>query len=185
MVITAPLGGPWRKEPRIGSSEVTDRTGVAVQYDRCRYTLDLRVKVPERDGWVSPVRSIPPPPPPFTGKSIVLKPGETMTFKMSPTPAELSLYTASTRLGPYVPPDLAAKCPGLSGSLWFTPQGVFVDMPWGEGNVVVPGFTASPRRKSRPRVASDLLIVDFHPWNLRPVAGREGAGRPERRAGGP
>ena len=174
IVIEEPLGDRWRKEPGISSK--TDRSGITFQFEQCRYDLELSVKVPEEGGWVPPVRSVPPPPPPFTGKSIVLKLGETMTFKFPPVPAELSLYKATMKVGPYLPPALAAKCPRLAGSLWFEPQGVFVDMPWGEGDVVVPGLRRDPservttlifqRPECRLELAARREIQDDSGWHF-------------------
>ena len=143
LIFSSPMGDQWRQPLRIiGSRDPNNESSFmeTIENDRCRYRLTVRVKTHDHGEWVSMPRYIPPPPAPPTGETRVVKSGETITIKFPPTPSELSLWTTDSRLGPYVPPDIASKCPVTSGSMWFEPQGVYVSIPWRTDNLIVPGI---------------------------------------------
>ncbi len=186
MVLTSPMGDPWRQAPRVTWRKTGLDETETVETDRCRYGLSLRVKVRAPDGWTPIAHYVRPPPAPFVGETRTLKPGETFTITIPPTPQELSLWTATSRMGPYVPPDLAGKCPVLSGSIWFEPEGVYVDMPWSAGDLVIPGIRRDPGARvttlifQKPECRLELSVHrDIHDdagWQASPLSPFPGSG---------
>ena len=192
LLFTSPMGAPWRSTPRIKGLRDPDAGGSfmeTVETDRCRYSLTLRLKLHDHDGWSSMPRYVSTPPAPPTGETKVLKAGETITITFPPTPAELSLWTVDLRIGPYVPPDLARTCPEASGSMWFEPQGVYISMPWSTGDLIVPGIRRNlvmrtttlifqtPECRLELSVRRDIRDDDgWHtsPLSVIPVGGRGG-----------
>ena len=162
LIFSSPMSDQWRQPLHIMGSRDPDANGSfmeTIETDRCRYTLPrrltVRVKTRDHDEWSPLPRYVPPPPAPPTSETKVIKSGETITIKFPPTPSELSLWTANSRLGPYVPPDIASKCPVTSGSMWFEPQGVYVSMPWRTDDLIIPGIRRDTVARSTTLIFQD------------------------------